>query len=400
MGTDPGDEDELRIGVVAYEMEGRRSGVGRYLEGLLRGLQTESPPGWRWTLFFKGDPFSSEFLSHDPPSNSEEAPIHAVFDGRPNARPIAWEQFRLPRILRRHELDFLFSPAYSLPPFSGLPRMLTLHDLSFEHLPEEFGWRERWRRRILARLAAARATRVLTDTPFVAQDIASRYGVESERLGVLPLAVEADFFAATRGSRLPPGLADLGISSPYLLHLGSVLPRRLIHVTLEAFARLAADEPDVQLVIAGADRLPDRAELARHIARSGVADRIVRIPWVPETLLVPLYAHAAASIYVSNYEGYGLPPLESLATGTPAVVSGGMALDSLWPDYPLRVERTADSILGGFLRALHETPAGFAAEARDVVGRLDWQTSARRLVQEIRIALGRHSPGRGMESRQ
>lgn len=373
----------FHVGVVAYEMEGRRSGVGRYLEGLLRGLQTESPPGWRWTLFFRGEPFDSALFSQDP-----AATFRAVFDHRPGSRPIAWEQLRLPWILRRHRLDFLFSPAYSLPPFAGVPRMLTLHDLSFERLPEEFGWRERLRRRVLARLAAARATRVLTDTGRVALEISVQYGVPQDRLGVIPLAVDEQFFVSTPDQPLPDGLAALGVEPPYVLHLGSILPRRHIDLTLEAFAMVAGDRPNLQLVLAGADRLPDRLWLEPYLNRSPVADRIVRIPWVPEGLLVPLYAHAAVSVYVSSYEGYGLPPLESLAAGTPAVVNTGMALDEIWPDYPFLVERCVQEVADAMERALDGPGPGFREYAHRVLGRLDWQASARRLVEEIRIARG------------
>lgn len=383
LGHEPG----LHVGVVAYEMEGKKSGVGRYLEGLLTGLQSESPPDWRWTLFFKGKPFESEPFQE----LFQDERVRGVFDHRPDARPIVWEQTRLPFLLRDHDLGFLFSPAYSLPPFSGVPRMLTLHDLSFEHLPEEFAWRERWRRRHLARLAARRAERILADTSRIAHDIEATYGVEPERIGVVPLAVDGRFFGGytTSTKPLPDELHELGIRSPYLLHLGTLLPRRRIDLTISAFAALAEDEPDLHLVIAGADRLPNPRELARRIEASGLEGRIVRLEWIPEELLVPLYSHAAASIYLSTYEGYGLPPLESLATGTPAVVSDGLALDDLWPDYPYRVKLDSASVLQGLRLVLGESrPAAFAARARSLVGRLDWQASARALVKEIRIARG------------
>jgi len=381
-----GHQPDLHVGVVAYELEGRRSGVGRYLEGLLTGLQTESPTNWTWTLFFKGEPFESERFETEP---CDSRRFRAVFDHRPEARPILWEQTRLPFLLRDHDLGFLFSPAYSLPPFSGVPRMLTLHDLSFEHLPEEFTWRERWRRRHLARLAARRADRILTDTSRVARDIETTYGVEPERIGIVPLAVDAEFFAgyAMSARPLPEELHELGIRPPYLLHLGTLLPRRRIDLTLSAFAALAEDKPELQPVIAGADRLPNPRELERRVEASGRNASVLRLQWVPEALLVPLYSHAAASIYISSYEGYGLPPLESLATGTPAVVSEGLALDDLWPDYPYRVRLDGTSLLEGIRRVLGEShPAAFSARARSLVGRLDWQAGARALVQEIRIA--------------
>lgn len=400
----------MHVGIVAYEMEGRRSGVGRYLEGLLRGLGelvTRGHPAgsWRFTLFFKGDPESE---APQLPDAAGDAGVHAVFDGRPEARPILWEQTRLPFVLREHDLDFLFSPAYSLPPFAGVPRMFVLHDLSFEHLPDEFGWRERWRRRHLARLAADRATRILTDTRRMARDVERTYDVPRSKIGIVPLAVGRHFYEAPEEPDEPTArrLLELGLRPPYLLQLGSILPRRRVGLVLEAFRRLVEDDAaesvprDLRLVLAGADRLPGEGELEERIRRSGLAagdgGRIVRIPWVDEDLLPALYAGAEATVYLSTYEGYGLPPLESLAAGTPAVVSPGLALDDLWPDYPFRVELEPESVARGLRRVLgHERPEAVAEVARRRLAELDWATCAERWIEEIRVACrkaGAHVP--------
>ncbi|MEM6456662.1 MAG: glycosyltransferase, partial [Acidobacteriota bacterium] len=176
--------DDLRIGVVAYEMEGARTGVGRYLEGLLHGL-TETDCPWRWTLFFKG-PEVEHALWDDPR-------IEPVFDDRADARPILWEQIRLPRLMQRHALDVVFSPAYSLPARPEQPSLVTIHDLSFERRASEFSLRERYRRRFLARRAARQATRVLAGTEHIAHELQTTYGLPPEKLGIVPLAVDDDF---------------------------------------------------------------------------------------------------------------------------------------------------------------------------------------------------------------
>lgn len=394
----------MHIGIVAYEMEGRRSGVGRYLEGLLQGLgelvarchRVREAGSWRFTLFFKGDA-EGEYL--ELPAGLGGVDLHAVFDHRPEARPILWEQTRLPFLLREHNLDFLFSPAYSLPPFAGVPRMFTLHDLSFEHLPDEFSWRERWRRRHLARLAATRATRILTDTRRVARDVERTYDVPRSKIGIVPLAVDRRFFDAPEepDEATARRLRELGVRPPYLLQLGSILPRRRVGLLLEAFHLLVetvetgdADQ-GLRLVLAGADRLPGEGELEERIRRAvrGMEGegRIVRIPWVEEDLLPALYAGAEASVYLSTYEGYGLPPLESLAAGTPAVVSSGLALDDIWPDYPFRVELELESVHRGLRRVLeHERPEAVAEVARRRLAELDWAACTARWLEEIQIA--------------
>ncbi|MEM6796287.1 MAG: glycosyltransferase [Acidobacteriota bacterium] len=359
------------VGVIAYEMEGARSGVGRYLEGLLGGLPATED--WRWTLFFKGDPFEHPLF--DSPA------ITPLFDRRPAARPVLWEQTRLPRLLRGLELDLLFSPGYSLPPLARVPMVVTLHDLSFEHLRGEFRWREGLRRRLLARSAARRARRVLVDTEAMALDLRETYGVESRRLGVVPLAVEARFFDPLR---VEGALEALGVRPPYLLCLGSILPRRRIDLVLEAFARVSR-EP-LSLVLAGSDRLPQAGQLDAWIAASPAGGRVHRISYVPESALPELYARAEATLSLSSYEGYGLPPLESLAAGTPALVSPGMALDDLAPDYPHRVELEAGAVARG-LEALLEAPnAGALERARAAVRALSWRRCSERFLAELRLA--------------
>ena len=165
----------MKVAVVAYEMEGSKTGVGRYLEGLLSGV-ARCDNDWQWQLYFKGDPFRHPLWNATERGEARRR-FEPIFDRRPQARPIPWEQLRLPRLLRRDRPDVVFSPAYSLPPATGAPGLVTVHDLSFELLGDEFSRRERWRRRLLARRAVKRARRVLTDTEEIARDLMRVYGV-------------------------------------------------------------------------------------------------------------------------------------------------------------------------------------------------------------------------------
>jgi hypothetical protein len=131
---------ELRVGIVGYELEDESTGVGRALAGLLAGAVRVAPAGWRFVVFLQRA-VTHPVLAH--PS------IETVIPERPSrfGRRILWEQLELPSALREQRLDLVYSPSYSLPPGTGLPGVVTVHDLSFERLPEEFGWRERWVRR-------------------------------------------------------------------------------------------------------------------------------------------------------------------------------------------------------------------------------------------------------------
>ena len=394
------------VGVVAYEMEGAPTGVGRYVEELLTALRgTPRARDWRLRLFFKGDPFDHPLWTAAQPGAGS---CEAVFDRRAEAHPILWEQIRLPRLLRRRPVDLVFSPGYSLPGAVSRPSIVTIHDLSFEALPHDFSFRERWRRRFLARRAARSATRVLTDTGRTASELHERYGVPEGRIAVAPLGVSPRFGqqagrSASLGSGPKEKLARLGVRRPYLLILGSILPRRRLDLVLAGLTRLLpgtpstgeearADDPGVgelQLVIAGVNQLPRSEDLDGLIRASGCADRVIRLGYVDDRELPALYAGAMGTIYLSEYEGYGLPPLESLATGVPALVADAPALLELWPDYPLRCDcLDLEAVTEGLRRLLFDREArGVAAtQGPERVRPLTWARAAETFAVEVETA--------------
>jgi glycosyltransferase involved in cell wall biosynthesis len=174
----------MKVGVIAAEIEGRATGVGRYLSGLLQGLESWDH-GVEWHFFFQGDPPSSSRLP--------DGPYHAHHSHHQGSR-VWWEQVLVARRLAEVDLDVVFGPAYTLPFALTAPGVVTIHDLSFEVLPEEFGPRERWRRRLLARRAARIARRVITDTEHMSSLVGARYGIAGDRLAVVPLAVDGGTF--------------------------------------------------------------------------------------------------------------------------------------------------------------------------------------------------------------
>jgi alpha-1,3-rhamnosyl/mannosyltransferase len=365
----------MRVGVIAAEMERRSTGVGRYIAGLLHGL-TRWNHGAGWSLFFQGAPF-------DHPLFDEQAfdPVFSGFRGH----PVLWEQAVLPWTLRNHDLDVLLAPAFTVPFGIGVPSAVVIHDLAYELLPEQFGWRERWRRRLLARRASRVAARVLTVSARVADELRRVYGVAGDRIGVVPNGVDVDLLGDTAGGA-PDGGSGFEISSPYLLVMGTLLERRMPRLVLEAFARLADTRPDLQLVLAGDNRLRQPARLDGWISELGLADRVQVLGWVEDRFLPGLYGGAELSLYLSSYEGFGIPPLESLAFRTPAVVGAVPALDELWSEYPYRVTSPAVSEIVETCRRILDDPAEVETvidEAQRVLARASWEHSSRRLVDEL-----------------
>jgi glycosyltransferase involved in cell wall biosynthesis len=366
----------MKVAVIAAEMEGKATGVGRYLEGLLRGLESWDH-GVEWHLFFQGDPVSGLC----PPGDA----FHVHFSRHHGSR-VLWEQIAVSRAVTAVQPDVVFGPAYTLPFGLGMPSVVTVHDLSFEILPREFGFRERWRRRLLARRAVRVARRVLAVSDHMAVLMAQRYGLPGGRVIVVPHGLDPGRFSPAPDDSDERILSDLGIRRPYILWAGTVLERRFPREVLEAFAIARLDHPELDLVVAGANRMRRPKKLEGWIDELGLKGAVQHLGWVDEPQLAPLYRAATFGIYVSRHEGFGLPPIECLACGTPIVTSAGLGLDAAWPDYPFRVsEPGAASIAAVMAEILSgaDRVQQVMETAEPIMAALDWKESSRRLVTEL-----------------
>jgi glycosyltransferase involved in cell wall biosynthesis len=366
----------MKVAVIAAEMEGDATGVGRYIEGLLSGLQRWNH-GVDWHLFFQGAEPSSPFLP--------DGPFFAHYSEHRGNR-VFWEQMVASRAVARIGADVVFGPAYTLPFRLRAPSLVTVHDLSFELLPQEFGFRERWRRRLLARRAVRVAHRVLTVSEHMADLLAERYHLARDRISVIPHGIDWQKFSPDSRHADAADLADFRLRRPYLLWAGTVLERRMPRQVLEAFSAARVDNPELELVVAGANRMRRPERLRRWINEYGLQGEVRELGWVDERALAPLYRGAEIGIYVSRHEGFGLPPIECLACGTPVIVSAGLGLDDAWPNYPFRVPELRAEALAGMMCSLLNDPSAAAATVADAppkLARFDWEQSSRRLVAEV-----------------
>ena len=242
-----------------------------------------------------------------------------------------WTLIGLPRAAAEAAVDVLHAPAYTAPFWSPAPVVLTIHDVSYERNPEWYPYRRDWLRRAFYRRSARAATHVITPSTFSASEIRATYGLASERLTVVPLGVSRAF--ANTGHRLP-GELPAGIAPPFLLHVGDLHERRNLVVAVDAV--LAARRhfgplPAVTLVLVGNDRGVGDA-LCALAADAGAPEAVIRLGHVEETILHALYRWATALVYPSRYEGFGLPVLEAMATGTPVLASRAASIPEIAGD--------------------------------------------------------------------
>jgi glycosyltransferase involved in cell wall biosynthesis len=277
-------------------------------------------------------------------------PVAAAGAGRP-AR-IAWTQLLAGRAARRAGADLLHGVHYELPVAAGLPRVVTVHDLTLLTHPE---WHEPSKVRYFGwalRRAVAAATRVLCVSATTAADLERLLDVPAGRVEVTPLGTD---LLPAPDERVADLRRRLGVDGPYLLGLGTVEPRKDLPTLVRAFAALAGDLPH-RLVLAGLAGW-DGGELAAAVAASGVADRILVAGYVPEADKAALFTGAEVFAYPSRYEGFGLPVLEAMACGTPVVTTTGGSLPEVAGDAATLIEPGDDDALAAAIAKLAGDPA-------------------------------------------
>lgn len=301
------------------------------------------------------------------------------------ARELVYYPAGLGRRARAANVDLVHCPAHFAPRAVGRPVVLTIHDTLVWRRPELFTSVNALHGRLLVGGAARRADRVVTCSEYVARQIVELLRVDPDRVAVTPWGVSERF----RPVELDlPLLARLGLRQPYVLAVGTLSPRKNLVTTLRAFARLARDRPGLGLAAVG-PRGWGTAEI--DAAVRAAPPGVVLTGQVPDDELVALYSGAACLVFPSLEEGFGFPPLEAMACGTPVVASNTSSIPEVVGDAALLVEPLDDAALAAAVtRVLDET--GLAADLRrrglERARRFSWDASARATVDVYRAALG------------
>ena len=241
--------------------------------------------------------------------------------------------------LRRNPVDVLHVQ-FTAPPFSPCPVVVSIHDLSFEHLPQTFKWRSRKQLRITVRRTARQASKVIALSEYARNDIVNTYHVSPDKISVIPLAAGDHFRPIRDEEELQRVRQTYGIEGEYMLSVGAIQPRKNLGRLVAAYSHLRGAKPEgklPKLVLAGKCAwLYD--ETLRAIKELELSDSIILTGYVPDSDLPALYSGALCFIYPSYFEGFGLPPLEAMQCGVPVIVGDRTSLPEVVGDAGLLVD--------------------------------------------------------------
>ena len=324
----------LQFAVNARPLRKPVTGISRYLRGLMREVEQSG----RFAPHY--------FYSTHWGEGLEQAPGRLLGPGlmrlggllravEPLLRSVERRNFAAG--LRRGNFAFYFEPTY-LPFRTTLPTVITVHDLSHLRHPETHPAARvrQFERKLPA--AIERAAGILTPSAFTRHEVIEVFGVPPERVVATPLGVDAAFFPRSRDETAAV-LGPLALThGRYFLAVGTLEPRKNLTTTLDAHARLPQRvRAGYPLVVAGMSGWLNDA-ISRRLEAARARGDVMLLGHVGDEQLPLLYAGAAMLAYPSLYEGFGLPPLEAMASGVPVAVSDRASLPEVVGDAGILVE--------------------------------------------------------------
>jgi len=293
------------------------------------------------------------------------------------------EQISIPYSLAFNSINLFHAPHYVLPALTPCRSIVTIHDcihLKFpEYLPSKlaalYAWSQLW-------IAVRRARAIITVSEHSKDDIAALFNVHPEKITVIPNAVNNRYKAKLTSEHLAAIKQQCQLERPFIMYSGNIKPHKNIAKLIEAFKQVRlAGHDDITLVIVGSHGA-ERDRLQKLVQRLNLQEHVRFLGFQTEDLLAGLYQLAELFVLPSLYEGFGLCPLEAMASGTPVVASNVAALPEVLGEAALFVNpRDAGSIADGITTVLDNNSlrSDLIEKGRTRAEAFSWQRTARQI---------------------
>jgi glycosyltransferase involved in cell wall biosynthesis len=363
----------LRIAIDARKL--RDYGIGTYVRALLRHLSRIDSTTEYVLLCRPPDCTVVEQLGENFRAVVESSPAYSIR-----------EQLSVPLDLRREGIDLFHAPHYVLPPLTPCKSIVTIHDcihLRFpQYLPNKLGYAYA---RASLWVATHRSSRVLTVSEASKRDILRYFSVPSSKIDVIYNSIDERFTQMPDPEEIARVRERYQLNDPFVLYAGNIKPHKNLERLIEAFHMLRrGGMENVKLLIIG-DEISKYATLRRAVHKHKLHKHVRFFGFVPDQTLAILYRLARVFVFPSLYEGFGLPPLEAMASGTPVITSNVSSLPEVVGDAALLIDPyEPEAIADAMRRVLTDEGLRNELRAKGLVraGEFSWDRSIRR-VREI-----------------
>lgn len=348
----------MRIALDLLPITGRNAGLQRYAQQVVEGLARIDTENEYLLLVNSRAPKLFEL-------NNSNFFVSRV--GTPKRFIWYWEQAYLPVMRTLRRVDLLHSPVSAPPLWVPCKRVVTVHDLTFKFFPKTMCWWDRLYWGYFLVRGARRANKIIVPSASTGLALQQALSLPEGRVVVVEECCSESFFQRVTLEKIGATKERYGIIGKYILTVGTLEPRKNITTLLEAFS-IVKKKLTIQLVIVGARGWLDRP-IFKKVEALGISKDVVFTGFVPDEDLPALYQGAEVFVFPSLYEGFGLPPLEAMASGTPVVASNSSSIPEVVGDSgilvdPQDVEGFAHAIIKLCTHADHRAILGIKGQQR------------------------------------
>jgi glycosyltransferase involved in cell wall biosynthesis len=287
---------------------------------------------------------------------------------------IVWEQVTWP--WQSRQFDLMHSMAFVTPIVTSCPTVVTVYDLSFLHFPERFPALQRWYLNSQTKRSCRAARRVITISESSRQDVHQFFGVPLSQIDVVYPGVNGRY-QPLPAAQITAFRQKHNLPDRYILHVGTLQPRKNISTLLEALAKL--DDKDVHLVLAGGKGWLYN-EIFAQIEALGLTERVIFPGYVTDDDLPLWYNAAVLFAFPSVYEGFGMPVVEAMACGTPVVASNASSIPEAMGDAGLMFDpENATELVERIASVLHDSDLSATMRAKGLqqARNFSWEEAGR-----------------------
>ncbi len=322
----------MRIAINCQLLSIHRSGVGRYIRDLINGL-AQIDSNNEYVLFA-----NSKVKNGILPGTKNFRKKLSLFPLQNAAGRIMWEQLFLPIKLIQERVDIIHFPDQSYPILPlRCPSVITVHDLTYNVYPQTYTLAKRVYKNTVMRAAIARTDRIIVDAKNTKKDILETYNISEEKITVINCGLSEMFKEISDSELLENTRKKFALPEHFILHVGTLSPDKNLTGLLDAYAILKRKVGSLPKIVVVGPRGWLYESIFKKILRLRLKDDVVFLGYIEDIDLVHIYNLADIFVLVSLYEGFGFPPLEAMACGTPVISSDAGSLPEVVGEAALMV---------------------------------------------------------------